>query len=126
MSGIPGEERDFYKESNALLSDVILNYRTVISFGEKNIDFLMSKFINLLDQPKRKNIRSSHVQGIIFGYSKAACDFYTAIVYYLGAMIVFKNGGVSEGIYIAIYVLFNAAIGSGYAISRAPSLPKAR
>ena len=28
---------DPYLTSNALLSDVILNYRTVISFGEKNI-----------------------------------------------------------------------------------------
>ena len=33
---------DPYKKSNALLSDIIMNYRTVISFGEKNVDYLMS------------------------------------------------------------------------------------
>ena len=28
---------DSYEKSNALLSDLILNYRTVISFGQTNI-----------------------------------------------------------------------------------------
>ena len=27
-----------YEKSNALLSDVIINYRTVISLGQKNVD----------------------------------------------------------------------------------------
>ena len=31
-------EKDDYETSNALLSDVILNYRTVISFGQPNVD----------------------------------------------------------------------------------------
>jgi hypothetical protein len=38
-------------KSNALLSDVILNYRTVISFGEKNIDALINKYESLLKEP---------------------------------------------------------------------------
>jgi ABC-type multidrug transport system fused ATPase/permease subunit len=33
MKGKEGEDVDYYTESNALLSDVIMNYRTVISFG---------------------------------------------------------------------------------------------
>ena len=37
-------ESDPYLKSNALLSDVILNYRTVVSFGEKNIDSVISKY----------------------------------------------------------------------------------
>lgn len=48
-----GEEiNDPYKESNALLSDIIINYRTVIGFGEKNVDYLLSKFDKLLTAPK--------------------------------------------------------------------------
>lgn len=39
---------DAYEQSNALLSDVILNYRTVISFGGANIDSIMAKYENLL------------------------------------------------------------------------------
>ena len=32
---------DHYEESNALLGDLILNYRTIISFGEDNVDKIM-------------------------------------------------------------------------------------
>jgi len=35
---------DAYRDSNALLSDMILNYRTVIGFGEKNINYLLEKY----------------------------------------------------------------------------------
>ena len=35
---------DEYEKSNALLSDVILNYRTVITFGQKNVDKINQKF----------------------------------------------------------------------------------
>lgn len=35
------EKEDPYKKSNALLSDILMNYRTVLSFGEKNIDYLL-------------------------------------------------------------------------------------
>jgi ABC-type multidrug transport system fused ATPase/permease subunit len=42
---------DPYLKSNALLSDVILNYRTVISFGEKNVNSVISKYESLLVEP---------------------------------------------------------------------------
>lgn len=35
---------DPYDASNALLSDVITNYRTVISFGQENIESIMEKY----------------------------------------------------------------------------------
>ena len=33
-----------YNKSNALLSDVVINYRTVISLGQKNVDSICLKF----------------------------------------------------------------------------------
>ena len=33
------QEDDPYNTSNALLSDIIMNYRTVIGFGDKNVDY---------------------------------------------------------------------------------------
>lgn len=44
---------DAYQESNALLSDIIMNYRTVISLGEKNVDFILAKYHRLLEGPNR-------------------------------------------------------------------------
>ncbi len=48
-----GDKVDYYRESNALLSDVIMNYRTVISFGPKNVDYLIKKYSDLLKVPNR-------------------------------------------------------------------------
>jgi ABC-type multidrug transport system fused ATPase/permease subunit len=60
---------DPYQMSNALLSDILMNYRTVISFGEKNVDFILNRFDSLLEQPALKGIREGHYGGFFFGYS---------------------------------------------------------
>jgi ABC-type multidrug transport system fused ATPase/permease subunit len=48
---------DPYQMSNALLSDILINYRTVIGFGDKNIDYLLEKFDLLLEEPKMSGIK---------------------------------------------------------------------
>jgi hypothetical protein len=37
-----------------------MNYRTVISFGEKNVEFLLSSYEELLLIPNRKGIIKAH------------------------------------------------------------------
>jgi len=44
-------EVDNYSRSNALLSDTVINYRTVISLGQKNIDEINRKYEQLLMGP---------------------------------------------------------------------------
>ena len=58
-----------YMQANALLSDIIMNYRTVISFGQKNVDFILERYGELLIVPQQAGIKRSHVSGIFFGYS---------------------------------------------------------
>lgn len=48
-----GHVDDAYRQSNALLSDIIMNYRTIISLGEKNVDFILEKYYKLLEEPNR-------------------------------------------------------------------------
>ena len=43
-----GEETDDYEKSNALLSDIIMNYRTVMSLGQDNVDVINDRFKRLL------------------------------------------------------------------------------
>ena len=50
-AGGTGDELDSYAKSNALLSDVIINYRTVISLGQKNVDCINDNFSKLLVGP---------------------------------------------------------------------------
>ena len=49
--------------------DVILNFKTVISFGDKNVVQIIKKFEGLLIEPSERRIRNAHAAGIAFGYS---------------------------------------------------------
>ena len=40
-----------YKEANALLSDVVMNYRTVMTLGDKNVELLLWRYQELLVIP---------------------------------------------------------------------------
>jgi len=79
---------DPYEASNALLSDVILNYRTIISFGQSNIDRIMEKYEELLADPKSKRILNAHLSGICFGYSMCIRFFFVGVVFYVGAVLI--------------------------------------
>jgi ABC-type transport system involved in Fe-S cluster assembly fused permease/ATPase subunit len=60
---------DSYKQANALLSDIIINYRTVISFGDKNMQFILKRYGELLIIPHSAGIKRAHISGLFFGYS---------------------------------------------------------
>ena len=47
MGGTKDGEPDEYEKSNALLTDVVINYRTVISLGQKNVDHMNNQFESL-------------------------------------------------------------------------------
>jgi len=60
---------DSYKQANSLLSDIILNYRTVIAFGPKNVDAILNRYAQLLVVPREAGIKKAHISGLFFGYS---------------------------------------------------------
>ena len=66
---IGADSTNDFNKANALLSDIILNYKTVISFGDENVNSLIDEFELLLIKPVQSRIRSSHIAGILFGYS---------------------------------------------------------
>jgi hypothetical protein len=82
------KELDPYEESNALLSDVILNYRTIISFGQENIDTIMDKYESLLEGPANLRVRNAHIAGFAFGYSLCIRLIYIGIVFFIGSKFI--------------------------------------
>jgi ATP-binding cassette, subfamily B (MDR/TAP), member 1 len=120
------KEDDPYNKSNALLSDIIMNYRTVIGFGEKNFEYLLSKFDNLLEEPNRVSVRASHIAGFYFGYGQAVRFVFVGIVFYIAAVMIAEYGDDQSNTYIGVNTLFVAALGSGISISSAPSVGKAK
>lgn len=122
---LSGEE-DPYKVSNALLSDILMNYRTVIGFGEKNVDYLLEKFDKLLEQPNLDGIKTAHIGGFFFGYSQCIRFLFIGIVFYIAAVFVNKQGDDPQNTYIGLYTLFLSALGTGISLSSAPSVGKAK
>lgn len=117
---------DPYAESNALLSDVILNYRTVISFGQDNVDFIITKYERLLEAPASKRICNAHIAGVAFGYSLCVRFIYIGVVFYIGAKFAEIYNLDFQRVFQAIYVIFTSALGAGFAMSAVPSATQAR
>jgi len=117
---------DPYQMSNALLSDILMNYRTVIGFGEKNIDHLLGRFDALLEEPALKGIKTGHYGGFWFGYSQCVRFLFVGIIFYIAAVFVKDYGDAPDDTYIGLYTLFLAALGTGISLSSAPSIGKAK
>ena len=71
-----------------------MNYRTVISFGPRNIEYLMKKYETYLEVPNKKGIKEAHIGGLASGYSVCQRFIFMAIMFYLSALIIDKE---SEG-----------------------------
>jgi ATP-binding cassette subfamily B (MDR/TAP) protein 1 len=103
-----------------------MNYRTVISFGDKNVDYLLQKFDKLLTVPREMSVKNAHVSGFLFGYSQAIRFSFVGIVYYIAAILIANYGEDQADTYIGVNTLFVAALGTGISISSAPSVGKAK
>lgn len=67
-----------------------MNYRTVIGFGEKNVEYLLSNFDGLLAEPNKLGIVNAHKSGFWFGYSQGIRFLFVGIVFYISAILIYK------------------------------------
>lgn len=126
MDKLTDKSGDPYDESNALLSDVITNYRTVISFGNENIESIMEKYEGLLIKPLAKRIVNVHLVGIAYGYSMCIRFIFIGVVFFIGSKLTVEYGLNSKDVFLSIYVIFTAAMGAGFAMSSVPSATQAK
>lgn len=105
---------------------MLINYRTVISFGDKNIKVVLDRFSKLLEIPNKIGIKNAHKAGFWFGYSQCIRFFFMAFVFYISSIFIFDYHDNPDDTFIGVYLLFVAALGSGISISHAPSVSKAR
>ena len=116
-------------DTESLLSDIIMNYRTVISLGEKNVEFVLEKYYGLLDGPNREGIKRAHISGILYGYSQSVRFIFVALSFYFAILILENSEHPDEerrDVFTAVYIMFVGAIGSGVAVSQMPSLGRAK
>lgn len=103
-----------------------MNFKTVIAFGDKNVVQIIKKFESLLIEPQERNIRNAHLAGIAFGYSTAARMIYLGLVFWIASVVIRKFGYSPESVYMAIQIIFSAAMGAGVSMSNIPSVSKAK
>ena len=113
---------DIYEKANALLSDVILNYKTVFSFGDQNTERIFEKFRILMETPLNKKINDCHMNGFAFGYSSAVRMIFTGIVFYLGTIVINKWHFKTEDVFLGINIMMSSVMGVGVAFSNVPSV----
>lgn len=117
---------DSYKQANAMLSDIIMNYRTVIAFGPKNVDMILDRYSQLLVVPREAGIKKAHISGLFFGYSTGIRFVFIAMVFYVAAVFTKRYDLDSQQVYAGCYVVFVGSIGTGVSLSQLPSITKAR
>lgn len=104
---------DKFQQSNALLSDMIMNYRTIISFGRKNINFLLAKYDKLLEQPHYDNIKSAHKTGGWFFYSVLIRFSYLAIEFFIAIVLIQKKHWNPQKLFKSVFVIFITVLNAG-------------
>jgi len=119
-------DNNAYEKANALLSDMIINYKTVASFGEENIDLVFGKFEQLMLEPMNRRIRNAHIAGLCHGYSQCARMIFMGIVFYIGSFMISKLDFPVKDVYMCINVLMHGAMGIGMSLSNFPSVARSK
>ncbi|CDW80298.1 abc transporter family protein [Stylonychia lemnae] len=118
--------KDPYNKANALLSDVILNYKTIISFGPKNIDYLIKIYGDLLLHPYKMGVRNAHISGFLNGYAISARYLYIAFIFQITGIFIEQYNYDPLDMFVANYTVYMAAFGAGFTLSQLPSLSQAK
>ena len=116
-----------YERSNALLSDVIINYRTVISFGQKNVDEICSKFEELSKGPMEDVVKKSNKAGMYYGLGQAGRTIYISLVFIINIELLVVHWGLDgTEVFTATYLLFFTYMSLGSQAANVPSISKAK
>jgi ABC-type multidrug transport system fused ATPase/permease subunit len=116
------EQKEAYKKSNNLLSEIILNYKTVIGFGEDNVEGIMDVYKQHVILPNKMAVKKAHISGILFGYGQFAKYSIIGFIFWISAIMLKKYNLDPLNVYIAVYTMFLGAMGTGSAFSHVPNV----
>jgi hypothetical protein len=82
----------------------------------------MGKYDKLLEYPNLIGVKNAHVAGLLYGYSQFIRFAFIALVFWIASKFIAIYGENQEKTYIATYVMFISALGSGVALANAPGI----
>ena len=120
-------EADDEDKSNAIISDIIMNYKTVISFGQKNIDQVIDKYDRLRVEQLERNLRNWNIAGASNGWACAGRVTFVGLAFILGNIITVRMLEIEWYKVIgATFILFFSLMSIGMQAQNIPSISKAR
>ena len=120
--GMDGEV-SAYEKANALLSDIVINYRTVISLGQKNVDSLNEKFESLLQGPMDQLLSQTNKAGLYYGLGTSGRTIYVSLVFLIAIEVLVAKWGIdSTDVFTASYLLFFVMMSLGSQAAQVPSI----
>ena len=107
------------QNSDEFMTDLILNFKTIKSFGERSIDDIIARYQNMLEQTTSG--KQAHLTGLAYGYSLGVRFLYIGIVFYIGAVFMVEYQIEYKNVFIAVFVVLVSSLGAGMNLSNVQS-----
>ena len=100
-----------YKDSSNLITQSMLNIRTVTSFGSE--DIVERKYSAQLIQPQKIGTRKGMISGFLFGMTQIVMFFVFGLIFYLGTVFLRDNNLDIANVFTAIYAIMFSGMTAG-------------
>ena len=100
-----------YKDSSSLITESMINIRTVTSFGYENM--ILNKYTDKLKIPYEIAVKKGNISGLLFGFSQFIMYLVFALIFYLGAIFIRDNNLDIADVFTAIYSIMFAGMTAG-------------
>lgn len=101
-----------YKDSSSLIMEAMINIRTVSSFGYEGI--VAQRYDEKMEEPYALAIKKGNASGFFFGISQLLMFIIIGLLFYLGAIFVRDNKGVTvTDMFTAVYAIMFAGMTAG-------------
>jgi ATP-binding cassette subfamily B (MDR/TAP) protein 1 len=91
--GFSGESDTAYKDSSSLITEAMVNIRTVMSFGYENV--VLNKYSNMLEKPFQLGVKKGNISGVLYGISQMVMFIIFALIFFLGTVFIRDNQSVT-------------------------------
>ena len=118
QAGLSNVQESSFKEANMVVSDSIVNSKTVASFGNEHK--IVETYRYRLNKLRQIAVKKAHVTAFVFGFSQFIQYAGNALLFYCSALILENFDVNGEDIFLAIFCMMFGAFGSGQAQQYGP------
>ncbi|QHN98511.1 ABC transporter B family member [Arachis hypogaea] len=114
----PHVDNNAYAKASNIASGAVSNIRTVTTFSAQEI--LIKSFDQALSEPQRKSLKSSHIQGLTFGFFQGAMYGAYTLVLWFGARLVDRSEAKLGDVFKIFLILVLSSFSVGQLAGLAP------